>query len=126
MTTYDEGFRRGSRLAIVQIAWFTLNCSVGIVTWGCHMRSSDRDYDAVVVGASLAGCSTAMLLARGGARVALVERSPDPQAFKRICGHFIQSSAVPALERIGLLDAMEAAGAVRSRLRIWTRWGVIE
>jgi 2-polyprenyl-6-methoxyphenol hydroxylase-like FAD-dependent oxidoreductase len=85
-----------------------------------------QDYDAVVVGASLAGCSTAMLLARRGARVALVERSPDPEAFKRVCGHFIQSSAVPALERLGLLDEMEAAGAARSRIRLWTRWGRVE
>jgi menaquinone-9 beta-reductase len=87
---------------------------------------SSRDYDAVIVGASLAGCSTAMLLAREGAQVALVERRPDPDAFKRVCGHFIQSSAVPALERLGLLEAMEAAGAARSRLRMWTRWGTIE
>src|SRR3954471_8506155 len=87
---------------------------------------SSRDYDAVVVGASLAGCSTAMLLARRGARVALVERSPDPEAFKRVCGHFIQSSAVPTLERLGLLDRMEEAGAARSRIRLWTRWGLME
>ena len=50
------------------------------------------DYDAVIVGASLAGCTTAILLGRAGARVALVEKQPDPKAFKRICTHFIQSS----------------------------------
>ena len=83
-------------------------------------------YDAVVVGASIAGSTTAMLLARGGARVALIDRQPDPIAYKRICGHFIQSSAVPMLERTGLLDPIERAGAVRSRMRIWTRWGWIE
>jgi menaquinone-9 beta-reductase len=83
-------------------------------------------YDAVIVGASLAGCSTAIMLARGGMRVAVVDKRPDPAAFKRICGHFIQSSAVPTLERLGLLEPMLAAGAVRSRLRMWTRWGTIE
>lgn len=88
--------------------------------------SSSVDYDAVVVGASLAGCTTAMLLAREGARVALVERRPDPSAFKRVCGHFIQSSAVPTLERAGLLEPIEQAGGVRSRIRMWTRWGWIE
>src|SRR5947209_13978183 len=87
--------------------------------------SSGREYDAVVVGASLAGCSTAMLLARAGSRVALVERSPDPDAFKRMCSHFIQSSAVPTLERLGLLGPMERAGATRSRMRLWTPWGRI-
>ena len=88
--------------------------------------SSASDYDAVIVGASLAGCTTAMLLARIGVRVALVEQRPDMNAFKRVCGHFIQSSAVPTLERTGLLEPIERAGAVRSRIRIWTRWGWIE
>jgi 2-polyprenyl-6-methoxyphenol hydroxylase-like FAD-dependent oxidoreductase len=81
------------------------------------------DYDVAIVGASLAGCATAILLSRTGARVALVEKSPDTQAYKRICTHYIQSSAVPAIERLGLLQPMMQAGAVRSRARLWTRWG---
>jgi menaquinone-9 beta-reductase len=84
------------------------------------------EYDAVVIGASLAGCTTAMFLARQGARVALVEKQPDPDAFKRMCSHFVQASAVPTIERLGLLEEIEAAGGVRSRARAWTRWGVIE
>jgi 2-polyprenyl-6-methoxyphenol hydroxylase-like FAD-dependent oxidoreductase len=84
------------------------------------------DYDAVVVGASLAGCATAILLGRAGARVALVERSPDPAAFKRVCSHHIQSSALPALERLGLMEEIEAAGGVKGHLRVHTPWGLIE
>ncbi len=87
--------------------------------------SAAADYDAVIVGASLAGCTAAILLGRAGARVALVEKQPDPQAFKRICSHFIQSSAVPTLERIGLLDAIEATGGTRPYFRAWTKWGWI-
>ncbi|HWG09412.1 MAG TPA: NAD(P)/FAD-dependent oxidoreductase [Solirubrobacteraceae bacterium] len=83
-------------------------------------------YDAVVVGASLAGCASAITLAREGARVALVEQRPDASAYKKICSHYIQSSAVPALERLGLLEPMMRAGAVRSRARINTPWGWIE
>ncbi len=83
-------------------------------------------YDAVVVGGSLAGCTAAILLAREGARVALVEKQPDPGAFKRICSHFIQASAVPTVERLGLLEQIVAAGGVRSRARAWTRWGIVE
>ncbi len=78
------------------------------------------DFDAVVVGASLAGCATAIHLGRAGHRVALVERRPDPAAYKRVCGHFIQSSGVPALRRLGVLEELEAAGAVRGRPRAWT------
>jgi menaquinone-9 beta-reductase len=86
----------------------------------------DIIYDAVVVGASLAGCATAIALGRGGARVALVEQRRDAQAYKRICSHYIQASAVPTLERLQLLEPMLDAGAVRSRVRISTPWGWIE
>jgi menaquinone-9 beta-reductase len=91
---------------------------------GVRSPSGTTDHDAVIVGASLAGCSAAMFLARAGARVALVEQRPDPKAFKRVCGHFIQGSAVPTLERLGLLGPIEAAGGVRSHTRLHTRWGV--
>jgi menaquinone-9 beta-reductase len=84
------------------------------------------DYDAVIVGASLAGCATAIALGRAGASVALVEKQPDPAAFKRMCSHFIQASAVPALERLDLLEPIIEAGGVRSRMRAWTPWGWIE
>lgn len=85
--------------------------------------ASTAAYDAVVVGASLAGCATATLLARQGARVALVEKQPDPKAFKRMCSHFIQASAVPAIERLGLLEPMLEAGAQRPAVHAWTKWG---
>jgi len=84
------------------------------------------DYDVAIAGASLAGCTTAILLARAGLRVALVEQRPDANAFKRICTHYIQSSAVPTLERMGLLERMMQVGALRSRARLWTRWGWID
>jgi flavin-dependent dehydrogenase len=88
--------------------------------------SAAADYDAVIVGASLAGCTTAILLGRAGARVALVEKQPDPKAFKRICSHYIQSSAVPTLERLQLLGPIVAAGGQRPYFRAWTKWGWIE
>ncbi len=86
----------------------------------------ERNYDVVVVGASLAGCTAAILLGRGGASVALVEKKPDPAAFKRTCSHFIQASAVPTLERLDLLEPIMAAGGIRTPMRAWTRWGWIE
>lgn len=80
--------------------------------------SSDR-HDAVVVGASLAGCTTAILLARTGASVLLVEKQPALDAHKVVCGHYIQSSALPVIERLGLLEPMLEAGAVFSAARLW-------
>ena len=54
-------------------------------------RSSSSDYDAVIVGGSLAGCTAAIFLGRAGAKVAVLEKQPDPAAFKRMCSHFIQA-----------------------------------
>jgi 2-polyprenyl-6-methoxyphenol hydroxylase-like FAD-dependent oxidoreductase len=83
-------------------------------------------YDAVIVGASLAGCAAAIGLGRAGLKVAVIEKQPDPDAYKRTCSHFIQASGVPAIERLGLLEPIEAAGATRPRVHSWTRWGWIE
>lgn len=88
--------------------------------------SQSADYDAVIVGGSLAGCAAAILLGRAGARVAVLEKQPDPSAFKRMCSHFIQASAVPSLERLDMLEPIEAAGGMRSRFQAWTRWGWIK
>jgi menaquinone-9 beta-reductase len=91
------------------------------------MTASTRsDYDAVIVGASLAGCAAAILLGRAGARVAVVEKNPDPQAYKRVCSHYMQSSSAPTIERLGLMGPIVEAGGLRSRGRIWTRFGWIE
>jgi flavin-dependent dehydrogenase len=83
-------------------------------------------YDAVIVGASLSGSATAILLGRAGARVALIDKQPDPSAYKRICSHYIQAGAVPSFERLGLLEDIIAAGGLRSRINGWTDWGWVE
>jgi 2-polyprenyl-6-methoxyphenol hydroxylase-like FAD-dependent oxidoreductase len=81
------------------------------------------EYDAVVVGASAAGCAAARLLALRGVRVALVERRPDVDAYKAVCTHFIQSSATPTIERLGLARLIERAGAVRNCVDFWSPYG---
>jgi 2-polyprenyl-6-methoxyphenol hydroxylase-like FAD-dependent oxidoreductase len=81
------------------------------------------DFDVVIAGGSIAGCTAARLFALAGARVALVERRPDPAAYKVTCTHQIQSSAEPAIERLGLGRALERAGAVRSGAAAWTPHG---
>ncbi len=88
--------------------------------------TSSSEYDVVIVGGSLAGCTAAILLGRAGQRVAVIEKQPDPKAFKRMCSHFVQASAVPTIERLGLLDPILEAGAVRSRIQAWTEWGWVK
>ncbi len=85
--------------------------------------ASRHDYDVAIVGASIAGCTAAALLARSGARVALLESHSDPRTYKRMCTHFIQSSATPTIERLGMRGAIEAAGARPNGLNMWTRYG---
>ena len=86
---------------------------------------TESDYDAVVVGGSLAGCAAARLLALRGARVALVEKRSARAAYKVVCTHNIQAGAVPAMERLGILPAMRRAGAVAVQNDVWTRYGWI-
>ncbi|MFE2143595.1 NAD(P)/FAD-dependent oxidoreductase [Streptomyces sp. NPDC059456] len=89
-------------------------------------ESAGRDYDVVISGAGLAGSAAAILLARRGARVALLERRSDPAAYKVLCTHSITANAYPVLDELGLVPALEEAGAVRNEARWYTRWGWIE
>jgi len=89
------------------------------------VNSARESYDVVVVGAGIAGCTAARLYGQHDLRVALVERRSDPADYKRMCTHFIQPSATPVIERIGLAPLIEAAGGVRNALDTWTRWGWI-
>ncbi len=81
------------------------------------------DYDVAIVGASIAGCTAAALFARRGARVALLERHSDPSSYKVVCTHFIQPSATPTIERLGLAAPIEAAGGLRNGFELHTPWG---
>jgi 2-polyprenyl-6-methoxyphenol hydroxylase-like FAD-dependent oxidoreductase len=89
------------------------------------MSSADSRYHVAIVGASIAGCSAALFFARAGLKVALIERSPDLNAYKKVCTHYIQSSATPTIERLGLAEPIERAGGIRNGFVGWTRWGWI-
>jgi 2-polyprenyl-6-methoxyphenol hydroxylase-like FAD-dependent oxidoreductase len=80
-------------------------------------------YDVIVVGASIAGCTAATFLARDGLKVALIEAHRDENMYKRLCTHFIQSSATPTIERLGIDKELDAAGAVQAHGDLWTRFG---
>ena len=83
------------------------------------------DFDVAIAGASIAGCTAAILLGRAGLRVALLEAHSDPAAYKVMCTHYIQASATPTIERLGLAEPLEERGAIRNGLEIWTRYGWI-
>jgi flavin-dependent dehydrogenase len=65
------------------------------------------DFDVVVVGARVAGASTAMLLARSGVRVALVDR--ERYGSDTLSTHGLMRAGVLQLSRWGLLQAVADA-----------------
>jgi 2-polyprenyl-6-methoxyphenol hydroxylase-like FAD-dependent oxidoreductase len=69
-------------------------------------------YDAIVVGARCAGSPTAMLLARQGYRVLLVDRATFPS--DTVSTHVVHPLAVAALARWGLLERLKRPAARRS------------
>ncbi len=65
-------------------------------------------YDAIIVGARCAGAPTAMLLARAGYKVLVVDRSTFPS--DTLSTHVIHPQGVAALARWGVLDKLVATG----------------
>jgi flavin-dependent dehydrogenase len=72
--------------------------------------------DVVVVGAGPAGSVTALLLARSGWRVVLVDRAEFPRS--KACGECVNPGAVRRLTRLGLTQ--KALGIEPATLRGWT------
>src|SRR6202034_127427 len=70
-------------------------------------------YDAIVVAARCAGASLAMLLARAGHRVALVERASFPS--DTMSTHFLWQRGAARLQAWGLLDRLQARGCAPIR-----------
>ena len=75
------------------------------------------DYDVIVVGARCAGSPTAMLLARLGYRVLLLDRATFPSDSMR--AHFVRHPGVERLDHWGLLPRIAASGCPAIR-----RWVV--
>src|SRR5262245_2557284 len=67
-----------------------------------------KTYDAIVIGARCAGSPAAMLLARKGWSVLLVDRATFPS--DTVSTHSIHPPGVSALKRWGLLDRFVATG----------------
>jgi len=66
------------------------------------------EYDAIVVGARCAGSPLAMLLARKGYKVLVVDKATFPS--DTISTHVVHPVAIDTLRRWGLLDALTATG----------------
>jgi flavin-dependent dehydrogenase len=64
-------------------------------------------YDAIVIGGGPAGATAALMLARGGWSVAVVEKKTFPR--RKVCGEFISATSQPVLDALGIGEAFRAA-----------------
>jgi flavin-dependent dehydrogenase len=71
------------------------------------------EFDAIIVGAGPAGAAAAILLARAGWSVALVEKQRFPR--RKVCGECIAASNLPLLSSLGIGAVFEAAAGPELR-----------
>ncbi|GJM38406.1 MAG: FAD-dependent oxidoreductase [Acidimicrobiales bacterium] len=81
------------------------------------MNQSPSHYDAVIVGARAAGASTAMLLARAGLDVLVVDRSAAGS--DTLSSHALMRQAVSQLNRWGIVPALVDAGTPAIRRTVF-------
>src|SRR5581483_3748225 len=80
-------------------------------SWACTASRGRamRAAEVIVVGAGPAGAATAILLAQAGHEVLLLDRARFPR--DKVCGEYLSPEGSRILDRLGVLKAVEAAGA---------------
>lgn len=75
-----------------------------------------KTFDAIIVGARVAGSAAAIFLARDGRRVLIVDKDSFPS--DRLSTHIVLGGGTRVLERMGVLETLERLGGVRfARMR---------
>lgn len=75
-------------------------------------------FDALIVGASAAGCVAALHLARKNWRVGVLEQRSQKGHFKALCTHIIHPSGVRELKALGLWPQLEDASAKATYMQL--------
>jgi len=80
------------------------------------MSEPPKNFDAIIVGARVAGSAAAILLARDARRVLLVDKDAFPS--DRLSTHIVLGGGTRVLDRMGVLEMLERLGGVRfARMR---------
>lgn len=78
----------------------------------------NEPFDALVIGAGPGGATTALLLARAGWSVALVESKPFPR--RKVCGEYLSATNLPLLDSLGVGESFrEQAGPEVKRVALF-------
>ena len=80
----------------------------GIQLFRNVVRESMTDFDAIIVGASVAGASTAAWLGKSGYHVLLLEKAIFPRV--KVCGEGLMPAGVRILDRLGVLPQLQQQG----------------
>jgi menaquinone-9 beta-reductase len=75
------------------------------------MSGQPKTFDAIIVGARVAGSAAAILLARDKRRVLLIDKDAFPS--DRLSTHIVLGGGAKVLGRMGMLEMLERAGGVR-------------
>jgi len=81
----------------------------GSMNQGPRIIDSSETADAVIVGGGMGGLLLALILARGGRTVIIVERQPKLLPIAR--GELLQPNGLRILDRLGLLDKLKSLPA---------------
>ena len=83
-------------------------------------KSNVQLFDALVIGGGPSGTSTALMLARSGMQVALVEKADFPR--RKVCGEYLSATNTPLLKELEIhADFARSAGPAIKRVAIFAQ-----